>query len=98
MLKQRTLFDSLFLVFTMRPLLSNIFAVFAQFVEKEFGYAEVKIDKKAIVQEQTRLIKIEISKEKKRIMAVAEKKIEVEKVRQEKAMKIVKKLNKNKQR
>ena len=65
--KNRTLFDSLFLVFMMIPVLANLFALIAQFVEKEFFIAEAKIDKDKIVEEQTKLIKLEISKEKKKI-------------------------------
>ena len=92
-LKKKTLFDSLFLVFMMLPLLANVFAIFAQFVEKEFYYEEVVVDKKQIIEEQTRLIKLEISKERKRINIAAEKKEMQDKARQEKAIKIVEKLN-----
>ena len=94
-LKKKTLFDSLFLVFMMLPILSNIFAIFAQFVKKEFYHSEVKIDKKAIIEEQTRVIKLEISKERKRINAIAEKKEKQDKERQDKANKIVAKMKKN---
>ena len=94
-LSQKTLFDSLFLVFMMLPLLSNFFAIIAQFVEKEFFYGEVVVNKKKIIEEQTRLIKLEISKERNRINIAAEKKEKQDKIKQAKAMKIVKKLNRD---
>ena len=60
----RTIFDSLFLVFIVVPLFANIFTLMAQIVDTKVFLVNSKVDKGAIIAEQTKLIKLNIKKEK----------------------------------
>ncbi len=58
-IKNRNLYDSLFLLFLMIPLLSNVFALIAQLNTKKSEYTDTKINKKKIISDETRLVKLE---------------------------------------
>lgn len=60
--KNRNLMDSLFLMFLMIPIISNMFALFAQLSLKTKDYTPSTIDKKKIKEETEKLIKKEANK------------------------------------
>ena len=47
------------LLFLMIPLLSNVFALIAQLNTKKSEYTDTKINKKKIISDETRLVKLE---------------------------------------
>ncbi|MCK5866996.1 MAG: hypothetical protein KAG14_01215 [Mycoplasmataceae bacterium] len=61
--KERNLFDSIFLLFVMIPLLANLLALIAQLSSRVAEYTSSTIDKKEIKKE-TQIILINASKEK----------------------------------
>lgn len=65
-IKQRNLFDSLFLLFLMLPVVSNLFALFAQMSLKETDYTSASIDKKEIKEETKKLIEEAAAKRAKK--------------------------------
>lgn len=58
-IKNRNMYDSLFLLFIMIPLLSNIFVFMAQISLKTQDYTLAAIDKKAIIKETEKILKAE---------------------------------------
>ena len=55
--KNRNLFDSLFLLFVMLPVISNLFAIMAQMTLKTKDYTSSTIDKAAIKLETEKILK-----------------------------------------
>lgn len=60
-IKDRNLFDSIFLIFVFIPILSNLLALAAQFTLKTYDYTEDNINKKAVAEEQKKIIEEEMS-------------------------------------
>ena len=60
-IKNRNLFDSIFLIFVFIPLLSNVLALAAQFTLKTYDYAEDNINKKIVEAEQKKIIEKEMA-------------------------------------
>ena len=63
-MKERNLYDSLFLLFIMIPVLSNIFALIAQLNTKKILFTSTKIDKQKIIDEETKEIQMKHRKNK----------------------------------
>ena len=59
----RTLFDSLFLVFIVIPIFANFIGIIAQIVETKIFLTDATIDKESIIQEQTTVMELKIKKE-----------------------------------
>ncbi len=72
--KGGNLYDSLFLIFMMIPVLGNIFAVLAQFNNKKNLFTEDKIDKEEIIKQETLKVNKEIKAAKKRNTTIKKKK------------------------
>ncbi len=98
-IKNRNLFDSLFLLFLMIPVICNIFTLFAQIAQKELITTTSYVDKKHIEKETTRLINIEnlklqqLEKErskKRKIIIKETEKIENQKNKEVEKLKVIK--------
>ena len=61
-MKERNLYDSLFLLFIMIPVLSNIFALLAQIHTKKILFTETSINKQKIIDDETKELKLKNSK------------------------------------
>lgn len=59
-IKNRNLFDSIFLIFVFIPLLANILALAAQFTLKTYDYTEDTVNKKIVEAEQRKIIEKEM--------------------------------------
>ena len=63
-MKERNLYDSLFLLFLMIPILSNIFALIAQLNTKKVLFTSTKINKQKIIDDETKEIQMKHKKNK----------------------------------
>ena len=69
--KQKNLFDNLFTYFFFIPLVSNIFALIAQFSLNSNEYADAKINKKEIIAQAEKELKDELKEEVKQIKMIS---------------------------
>lgn len=63
--KNRNLFDQLFLIFMLIPVISNVFGLFSQLANKKFEYTSSSFDKAKIIRDQTKTAEINIRKAEK---------------------------------
>ncbi|WKX02512.1 hypothetical protein [Candidatus Mycoplasma mahonii] len=63
--EERKLFDSLFLLFFVVPVLSNVFAFIAQLDTRRLLFTDATINKKKIIKDETMLLKMQMSNDLK---------------------------------